>query len=259
MVVFSKMKINNVSKLYHLLMVFVLLGMISCSTDNKFESKMFYILKTPINTINYFSNELLLSGSYAYYDDKNNRISKKRFIKELTHGKHLPLNISTNKHKKYKLFYFDQKIYEESSKIIMNYSRIELNNLLMIGKKLPEFNFRDLDGNIYNNQLTKDKVFILKIWFIGCLQCVKEIPDMNEYLLLNPKSTFKVVGLVLDDKKKISNFVKKNRVDFPTIPNAQFFINDQLKIKVFPTYIIVRNNKIEKVYNSFAELKEYLY
>lgn len=40
--------------------------------------------------------------------------------------------------------------------------------LSLVGKKVPKFEFVDLNGHKYNRENTKGKILVMKFWFIGC-------------------------------------------------------------------------------------------
>jgi hypothetical protein len=58
-------------------------------------------------------------------------------------------------------------------------SETELSYLKRVGKKFPDFNFTDLNGQNITS-LNKRKHIIIKTWFINCTACVKEFPELNE-------------------------------------------------------------------------------
>jgi cytochrome oxidase Cu insertion factor (SCO1/SenC/PrrC family) len=53
-------------------------------------------------------------------------------------------------------------------------SETELSYLKRVGKKFPDFNFTDLNGQNITSLNTKGKHIIIKTWFINCTACVKE-------------------------------------------------------------------------------------
>ena len=47
-----------------------------------------------------------------------------------------------------------------------------IDNSDLIGKKVPEFKFTDLNGNEISTENTKGKVVVLNFWFTGCKPCI---------------------------------------------------------------------------------------
>jgi hypothetical protein len=57
-------------------------------------------------------------------------------------------------------------------------SETELSYLKRVGKKFPDFNFTDLNGQNITSLNTKGKHIIIKTWFINCT-AVKEISGIK--------------------------------------------------------------------------------
>jgi hypothetical protein len=55
----------------------------------------------------------------------------------------------------------------------------EMAHFKMEGTPIPGFNFTDLNDKVYNQSTTRGKIVILKCWFIHCVACLKEFPELN--------------------------------------------------------------------------------
>lgn len=88
----------------------------------------------------------------------------------------------------------------------------EYKNYQMEGKELPDFNFTDLDGTVYDKETTAGKIVVLKCWFIGCVPCVEEMPALNK--LVNQYRNQKDIVFVslAFDKKRIKEIPCKKNV-----------------------------------------------
>jgi thiol-disulfide isomerase/thioredoxin len=48
------------------------------------------------------------------------------------------------------------------------------------GKPFPVFSFKDLDDNLITNENLKGKIVVVKCWFIHCVACIAEFPEVNK-------------------------------------------------------------------------------
>jgi cytochrome oxidase Cu insertion factor (SCO1/SenC/PrrC family) len=97
----------------------------------------------------------------------------------LTTGGFVPIKIKTENttQNTYQLYTTDNT---DISATIKAQSETELSYLKRVGKKFPDFNFTDLNGQNITSLNTKGKHIIIKTWFINCTACVKEFPELNE-------------------------------------------------------------------------------
>jgi peroxiredoxin len=126
----------------------------------------------------------------------------------------------------------------------------------MEDKNFPKFDFKDLNGIEYNNENTKDKIVILKCWFIACKACVAEFPELNELVLKYPnRNDIVFVSLALDSKEKLNQFLSQKVFNYATVADQKQFINNELGTNSYPTHLIVdRSGKIYKVVNRAGEM-----
>jgi thiol-disulfide isomerase/thioredoxin len=159
----------------------------------------------------------------------------------------------------YQLYKLDSADSDILMTVKLNASQ-ELENYKMEGQELPTFDFTDLNGKRYNNASIKGKTFVLKTWFIKCIACVKEFPELNE-LVEHYKSNSDVVFLSLatDSKDDLVAFLKTKPFRYPTVPAVEDFIAEDLRLSMFPTHILVnKQGKIVKVVNNIQELIPFL-
>jgi peroxiredoxin len=126
----------------------------------------------------------------------------------------------------------------------------------MEGKELPNYQFEDIAGHKYNNVNTRGKIIVLKCWFIHCVACVKEFPELNK-LVDNYKNRKDIlfVSLAFDNKKDLKSFLKMHRFNYDVVPNQQTFMMDRLSINTFPTHIIIgKDGKIRKAVDNYKDL-----
>ena len=201
-----------------------------------------------------------LSQDFIGLDIDSSEIEKTIFIKKLLEGDKIAFNtMIKNGQPVYQLFKFNSN--DKSIKAVnMQLASTALIHLKMEGQQLPDYTFTDLDGNIYNNTSAKGKITVLKCWFIHCVACIAEFPELNKLVNQyknNPGIQF--ISLATDDKADLVKFLKKKKFNYRVVPAMEKYISDSLKITGYPTHILIdRNGKIVKVVNTVDELIPFL-
>ncbi|WP_340113051.1 TlpA family protein disulfide reductase [Maribellus mangrovi] len=205
----------------------------------------------------YYSYNISLSSDFTGLDEQSDTIDKKQFLKELITGNYIPLKIkSDSKVEIYKLYKLDVNADKRIGGTIKNESTIIYGLYEMEGAPLPEFNFTDLDGNVYNNENTKGKTLILKTWFINCKACVAEFPELNEFVdKYKDRNDIIFLSLALDSKSELEKFIQQKEFEYKVVPNQEEYILKKLYLNAFPTHLIVdENGTILKVGNNASEM-----
>jgi len=134
---------------------------------------------------------------------------------------------------------------------------------LKIGDKAPEINATDQDGNRIALEDFKGSKVILYFYpkdqTPGCTEEACNLRD-NYGLLL--KKGFKIIGVSADDEKSHKNFIEKNVLPFPLIPDkAKIIINaygvwgmkknygKEYEGIIRKTFIISEDGKIEHIFD----------
>lgn len=50
-----------------------------------------------------------------------------------------------------------------------------------VGEPLIEFEYSDIDGNVWNNEKLKDKIYVINIWQAECGPCRREMPTLSKW------------------------------------------------------------------------------
>ena len=133
---------------------------------------------------------------------------------------------------------------------------------LEIGDKAPDFNSVDQDGNPVRLKDFKGSKLILYFYpkdnTPGCTAEACNLRDNYEDLL---KKGYKIIGVSADDEKSHKNFIAKNVLPFPLIPDkGKIIIRDygvwgkkKLYGKEYEginrmTFIISEDGRIEKIF-----------
>ncbi|GAA4786500.1 hypothetical protein GCM10023231_13150 [Olivibacter ginsenosidimutans] len=199
---------------------------------------------------NYYSRYVELYNDFYGLDEKGQKISRIMFLKEMSKGKYYPLLVhgaETGKH--YQLTPIPAQADADISVYMKDFAQTQLVFCEMEGKALPTFTFVDLRGNTYTSANTKGKLLVLKCWFINCVPCVEEMPDLNK-LVEKYKSRDDIVfiGLALDDKQALEQFLKQKTFDYHIIPHQKEYITGKLHVNAYPTHFLI-NKKGELVHN----------
>ena len=127
----------------------------------------------------------------------------------------------------------------------------------MEGKKIPKFNFKDLKSKIYNSETTKDKIVVLKFWFIHCQKCVEEMPNLNKLVKkYKDRNDIVFLSLAFDKNEELKKFLTKKAFYYPVVGNQKNYLLQDLEIESFPTHMIInKKGLISKVVNSYEELE----
>lgn len=218
-----------------------------------------YILSSSIDFWSYWYNEVRLSEDFVPYNETDSIVSKDYFLNEVLSGKYFPLKLKSNDSLSYYKLYKIGDAVDSSIKddIVMRFGALSYQFFKMEGKPLPEFNFVDINGNIYNNETCKGKIVVLNFWFIGCTACQREMPELNKIVASYKKSNDVVfLSIAPNRTDKLKKFLEKTPFNYAAIANKSRYVTDTLKINMFPTQMIInRNGEIAKVPEDYKELE----
>ena len=125
----------------------------------------------------------------------------------------------------------------------------------MKDKPLPNFNFTDLNGHIYNKESCTGKIVVLNFWFINCAPCVAEIPQLNQLVgLYKNRDDIIFLGLTWDAPSDLKTFLEKYAFKYAIIPEMQQYLKETLTIPGYPSHAII--NKEGIVVNMPEDFKE---
>ncbi len=205
----------------------------------------------------YYSYNISLSSDFTGLNEQSDTIDKKQFLGELNTGNYIPLKLkSEDETAIYKLYKLDANADKSISSTIKNESLSVYGYFEKEGTPFPEFNFTDLDGNVYTNENTKGKTLILKTWFINCAACVAEFPELNAFVeKYKDRNDIIFLSLALDTKSELEEFLQHNEFKYKVVPNQKELILEKLKMLIFPTHLVVDGNgTILKVVNDASEM-----
>ncbi|MDB0602521.1 TlpA disulfide reductase family protein [Tenacibaculum maritimum] len=208
----------------------------------------------------YYKENIDLMSTFTPLDNIGSKMNKGTFLSLLRTGAYIPIKLKGSNKRHYQLFNLSKTSDEKIAKEVKAAATIARLYYKMEGKKLPEYNFIDLDGVAYNKADTKGKILVLKCWFINCKICVEEFPELNKLVDRykdNKNITF--VSLAFDKGNKLKAFLEKKAFKYAVIPEQKKYMSKKLKIKQYPTHIIVDSNgtilkMVNNVYSLMNEL-----
>ncbi len=124
-------------------------------------------------------------------------------------------------------------------------SDMQSSKTIKVGKEMPKFETKDIDGKSFNNADLKGKITIINFWFKNCGPCNEEMPTLNKIVKKYSKdSTIQFVAFSLDPLDVTSKYVAKVKFDYRHIANAKLYAKSW-DIKGSPAHFII--NKDGKV------------
>ena len=214
------------------------------------------ILKNFTEFWKYWNEYALLDRDYTALDESGKKIAQADFLQQLLSGHYLPLRLKSKEEAVFKLFRLGPGIDKDISITISDRSRIFLNHLNWEGKPLPDFAFTDLGGNAYNPKNTQGKVLVLKCWYIHCVRCVQEMPELNQLVEAYKKSKDVLfISLAKDQPEPLRSFLTIRDFYYTVIPDSDEYMSTSLQITEYPTHIIVdKSGKIVRMMNDAKDL-----
>ncbi len=119
----------------------------------------------------------------------------------------------------------------------------------LLNLKLPAFRGKDLSGKEINTNNMTGQVLVINTWFVGCMPCAAEMPELNKLVKKYEKQNVSFIAPCLTDSDKIKEFLLKKNFDYKIIPNSKEYCEKILKCTGYPNNIVV-NKKGEIVYFS---------
>lgn len=209
----------------------------------------------------YQNKNIQLSLIFKSFDEKNKEITNVDFLTKLESGNYIPINIKKGEIiDDYKLLRLTSNANIDIQKTIKQIASKQLSNLSKEGKTFPTFELKDINGNNISNDSFKNKITIVKCWFINCKACVAEFPELNQLVEnYSQDENIAFISMAFDSKVELIEFVQKRPFNFKIISVKKDFLQDQLNINEYPTHLVVnKDGKIEKVFNNSKTLIKYL-
>ena len=117
------------------------------------------------------------------------------------------------------------------------------------GISAPIFRATDLSRNHHYLDKYKDNIVILHFWQVYSPSTTSQIPSLNRIVKEYYDQGVIVLGFADDDEQEVSDFIGKNLMYYPVIPNAMEFARAHFGGELgYPrTFIIDKYGVIQKV------------
>lgn len=207
------------------------------------------------NWLAYNKKNIELSLDFTPIDVDNSQIEKEDFLSKLKTGLYIPLKTKED-NVTYKLFKLSDKADKKIGKSERSTATVAYAYYKKEGTVFPNYSWTDLNGNEYTSSSGKGKFKVIKCWFINCVVCVQEFPELNKlYDDYEGNEQVEFISLAFDKGEKLKKFLIKKEFRFPVIPEQKKFMNNELEIKRYPTHIIIdEENNIVKMVDNVAAL-----
>lgn len=232
----------------------------SCSGQTKFgnpEVDPIQIQNKFMDWSTYQSKNIMLSRDFTALDLLSKEISKESFLDQLVNGNFIPIRLkSVDSIYCYKLFKIQPKS-DTSIKATINQIAFDaLKNYKMEGTAFPKFSFKDLDGNVVSNETMKGKIIVIKCWYIHCIACIKEFPQVNQLVeKYKDRKDILFISLAEDTPEELKVFLARKPLSYSVIPNMKMYMNETLDLNAFPTHFVLnKEGIITKVVNDYESL-----
>jgi thiol-disulfide isomerase/thioredoxin len=100
-------------------------------------------------------------------------------------------------------------------------------------------------------------LLVLKYWFINCVPCVEEMPELNQMLKrYRNRKDLLFVSVAMDGPAELRSFLLSHQFNYAVVPNQKTWLTNTMEARSYPTHIIVdKTGKIVKVVNTAHALQ----
>jgi len=102
----------------------------------------------------------------------------------------------------------------------------------MLGKMAPDFTATTLSGKEIVLSTLRGKVVLLNFWFLGCLPCQKEFPDLNKLTVEYPE--VEIVSIALNEASDLLEHIEVLGESHYKLSEFYSFFNDKLFYEIIP-------------------------
>lgn len=194
----------------------------------------------------YAGRNLNFNSSAVYLNEHDSIINAMNFFESVCFDSFFPLKAkNANQFKLVKVPNWPNKnIYEwVSGHGFWGIDRERLKGLSLFTKAA-----RDVNGNPIDSNDLKDKHVFVKFWFIHCVACIAEMPELNKIVEeYKDRKDIAFISFATDEREKLLEFLQKTNFNYRLISYHDAPGIDSLHIKIFPTHLYVKGNKIQRV------------
>ena len=206
---------------------------------------------------NYHYYNIKLSQPFTGLNADSTPLSKARFLLKLSTGEFVAFKENAGVTGPVYRLYRPRALKPTIKSTLKQLAENELNYVRMEGKPMPKFACTDLKGHKYTSANTRGKTLVLKCWFIGCVACVKEFPELNRLTEdFTSRQDVLFVSLALDPETKLRAFLQHKTFNYAVVAQQGAYLKDQLDVRSYPTHVLVDGHGIiVKVAGNAADLR----
>jgi cytochrome c biogenesis protein CcmG, thiol:disulfide interchange protein DsbE len=134
----------------------------------------------------------------------------------------------------------DTLIYRLNLKLDPN--PIDIRGHYLAGQSLPDFNFKDINGNEIKMKDLKGRPMVINFWFAGCIPCIAEIPELNALKEKYKNSGVIFLSMTFEKKSKVISFLKQHPFDFIPVADIKAYCDNMTDL--YPLTLFVNKNGI---------------
>jgi peroxiredoxin len=116
--------------------------------------------------------------------------------------------------------------------------------MITAGHSSPNWELRDLQGNIVSNAKLKGKVTLIDFSFNACAACMLSIPTLKRLHEKYKGSNVSIVTInTSDPKPSVTAFAKKNEIHYSILLNGSI-VAKSFQISAYPSFYLIDKNGI---------------
>lgn len=110
-----------------------------------------------------------------------------------------------------------------------------------VGEPLVKFEYSDIDGNVWNNEKLKGKIFVINLWQTECGPCRREMPILSEWKERFPDVVF--LSASRHNREEILPVITQHKFTWTHLQEATNLVA-LVRQEGFPLTIVVDKNGI---------------
>ncbi|MCD8030658.1 MAG: TlpA family protein disulfide reductase [Bacteroides sp.] len=129
------------------------------------------------------------------------------------------------------------KLGEEHRKVVAAMSDPSVKaSALKVGEMIPEFSATDTKGIVWNKEGILGKPTVMNFWYIGCAPCIREIPELNEWMEEVPDVNY--LSVTWNTAQQIGSIVTQTPFLFHHLTD-NLFLFQLFAVQITPTTILL--------------------
>ncbi|MGQ0695664.1 MAG: peroxiredoxin family protein [Nitrospiraceae bacterium] len=121
--------------------------------------------------------------------------------------------------------------------------------LVKVGDEAPNFQLRDLNGNVVSLSRLRGKVVLLNFWATWCGPCRVEMPAMEQLYRTFPREEFEILAVSTDPQGAAATrpFQQELGFTFPILHDSEFRVGLTYGARTLPmTFMVDRQGVIRQ-------------